>query len=203
MRHVYILSCESNGGIFHYLFRDGEFEFLEKVPLDRPMYAIIRDKKLYTVLRKIDAKTHFGGMMSFDIDTNGKLVHPSHIQSTDGIVPCHLEVVDQDCYVVNYLSGNIVKIGGNTVFHNGKGIHPTRQDASHTHYIAVSPDKQYVLCTDLGLDTVVVYDRNNVTNEVLRQEGIEVIEIHGAELSRGRGGPRCMSMPLVREDVEW
>ena len=50
---------------------------------------------------------------------------------------------------------------------------------------------------------VVVYDRNNVTNEVLRRAGIKVIEIHGAELSRGRGGPRCMSMPLVREDVEW
>ncbi len=50
---------------------------------------------------------------------------------------------------------------------------------------------------------VVVYDRNNVTNEVLKEEGIKVIEIHGAELSRGRGGPRCMSMPLEREDVKW
>ena len=47
---------------------------------------------------------------------------------------------------------------------------------------------------------VVVYDRNTVTNEVLRRFGIKVLEIRSAELSRGRGGPRCMSMPLIRED---
>ena len=47
---------------------------------------------------------------------------------------------------------------------------------------------------------IVVYNRNNVTNEILRKEGLTVIEMPSAELSRGRGGPRCMSMPLVRED---
>ena len=47
---------------------------------------------------------------------------------------------------------------------------------------------------------VVVYNRNNITNEVLREKGIKVIEMNSAELSRGRGGPRCMSMPLERED---
>lgn len=62
-------------------------------------------------------------------------------------------------------------------------------------------DGSNTLCIAPG--TVVVYDRNNVTNDVLRREGLKVIEIRGAELSRGRGGPRCMSMPLVREDVEW
>lgn len=48
---------------------------------------------------------------------------------------------------------------------------------------------------------VVAYDRNYVTNKRLREQGVEVIEVPGAELVRGRGGPHCMSMPLVREDV--
>ena len=48
---------------------------------------------------------------------------------------------------------------------------------------------------------VVVYARNRVTNALLRDNGIKVLEIPSSELSRGRGGPRCMSMPLVREAV--
>jgi arginine deiminase len=55
-----------------------------------------------------------------------------------------------------------------------------------------------VLCISPGV--VISYDRNNVTNAVLRRYGIKVLEMHGSELSRGRGGPRCMSMPLMRED---
>lgn len=49
---------------------------------------------------------------------------------------------------------------------------------------------------------VVTYDRNYISNACLREQGIEVIEIPSGELSRGRGGPRCMSMPLYREDVK-
>ena len=59
-------------------------------------------------------------------------------------------------------------------------------------------DGSNTLCIAPGV--VVVYDRNEVTNQVLREAGLVVLELHGAELSRGRGGPRCMSMPLERED---
>ena len=48
---------------------------------------------------------------------------------------------------------------------------------------------------------VVTYDRNYISNQLLREHGIEVIEVLSSELSRGRGGPRCMSMPIVREDL--
>lgn len=60
-------------------------------------------------------------------------------------------------------------------------------DGSNT--LAISPGK------------VITYERNYVTNEMLDKYNITVISIPSSELSRGRGGPRCMSMPLYREEL--
>ena len=46
---------------------------------------------------------------------------------------------------------------------------------------------------------IIAYSRNERSNEVLLENGIEVIGIEASELVRGRGGPRCMTMPLNRE----
>ena len=59
-------------------------------------------------------------------------------------------------------------------------------------------DGSNTLCIAPGV--IVVYERNDVSNALLREAGLKVLEMPSAELSRGRGGPRCMSMPLVRED---
>lgn len=48
---------------------------------------------------------------------------------------------------------------------------------------------------------VVTYNRNEETNRMLRNRGIDVIEVEGSELVRGRGGPRCMTLPLLRDDI--
>ncbi len=60
-------------------------------------------------------------------------------------------------------------------------------DGSNT--LAVEPGK------------VFVYQRNSVTNAILYKAGIELLEVPSAELSRGRGGPHCMSMPFWRDDL--
>ncbi|MCG8542228.1 MAG: arginine deiminase [Clostridia bacterium] len=48
---------------------------------------------------------------------------------------------------------------------------------------------------------VIVYSRNYVTNRLLEENNIKLHIIPSSELSRGRGGPRCMSMPLFRENI--
>lgn len=60
-------------------------------------------------------------------------------------------------------------------------------------------DGSNTLCVSPG--KIIVYQRNDVTNDLLRKEGITVLEMPSAELSRGRGGPRCMSMPIIRAEL--
>ncbi|MBW6410601.1 arginine deiminase [Clostridium weizhouense] len=59
-------------------------------------------------------------------------------------------------------------------------------------------DGSNTLCIRPG--EVVVYSRNYVTNKILEENGVKIYVVPSSELSRGRGGPRCMSMPLIREE---
>lgn len=60
-------------------------------------------------------------------------------------------------------------------------------------------DGSNTLCIAPG--TVVTYERNYVSNELMEKKGIKVLTMLSSELSRGRGGPRCMSCPVNRDDL--
>ncbi len=81
-------------------------------------------------------------------------------------------------------SVNIIKSGGSDAIASAR-----EQWNDSTNTLAIAPGK------------VITYCRNVVSNEVLENNGIEVLPIKGSELVRGRGGPRCMSMPLWREKL--
>ncbi|OFI05516.1 arginine deiminase [Clostridium acetireducens DSM 10703] len=80
----------------------------------------------------------------------------------------------------------IIKCGG-----GDKIISSREQWNDGANTLALSPGK------------VITYERNYTTNDILDKHNIEVIPIASSELSRGRGGPRCMSMPLFRENLEY
>lgn len=60
-------------------------------------------------------------------------------------------------------------------------------------------DGSNTLCIAPG--KVITYERNYVTNDLLDRNGIDVLTMPSSELSRGRGGPRCMSCPVNRDDL--
>lgn len=157
MNHIYISSCDKSGGIYRFELQNGKLLFKEKTAVDRPMYTVSRQNKLYVLLRETDPKTHFGGVFSFEIAKDGSLCNPSEVVSSRGLCPCHLAVTDDDIYVANYLSGNLISVKGKTDLHTGRGVNLPRQDGPHTHYVNLSPDGNYLLSCDLGLDSIFVY----------------------------------------------
>ena len=156
---IYILSCETienKGGIYGYdLTKNGELIQIAYFPCDRPMYAVKSEKGICVLLRQPFENSENSGYFYIDED----LQTATGIKDTQGVVACHLCVDDGDVYIVNYLSGNIVKNGEVIAQRTGKSVHPTRQTEPHTHFVDKTPDGYLAVC-DLGTDALAFYDKN-------------------------------------------
>ncbi len=153
---VYIASCVENGGIYHYKMDNGIMRLMEIVHMDRPMYMIVENKKMYIVLRAPFGSEE-SGVVVYDIDNTGRLVNPSQILGTKGLCACHIAVHEENIYCANYISGSVIRMPEQLVQHKGKGVNPIRQEGPHVHYVGMTPDQKYLCVTDLGLDAICLY----------------------------------------------
>lgn len=155
--NIYIASDIKDGAIYSYQMDDtGKPFFVQKTDLERPQYMCIHNDMLYALLR--DEKNN-GSLVSFDVDCNGELVNRSKPIPTLGKVACHLCCDNGTVYAANYISGSVIKMPDRLVCHNGNSVHPIRQTSPHTHFVCVTPDGKYIAVADLGIDKIVVYDK--------------------------------------------
>ena len=155
-KNIYVASCVKDGGIYHYKMKDGILQLQDVTKMDRPMYMVVENQKMYIVLRA-PFHNNESGVIVYDIGEDGRLENPSELISTKGEVACYIAVHKNQIYCANYISGSVVKLPNKVAQHRGQGICPNRQEAPHVHYVGVTPDSKYVCATDLGLDTIFLY----------------------------------------------
>ena len=184
--------CKS-GGIHIFNFDENTYKYNLKFHTDNivnPSFISLSPDKNF--LFSVNENGENSTVTSFYMDeADGRLIKKDE-RKTQGEDPCFLISDDQNVITANYSGGsiNVFKRYADgklsDVFQNikfeGVGVNPKRQEKSHIHQVQFSPDHQYVLATDLGLDQIYVFKYHKT--------GALVLEKIGAYAAKKGSGPR-------------
>ena len=156
MVDLYIACCTEDGGVAHVVLGDdGRLQRQRMWTVPATMYLTLESGRLYALFLD-PLKTGESAVAAFELDERYEAGFTSAVP-TGGMEACHLSVVGENVYVANYQTGSVAKITPDGRFVRR---HESGALASHPHFIAPSPDGKYLLCADLGLDTIFTYDRD-------------------------------------------
>ena len=164
---TYTNTCKSDG-IYIYDFNtetaDFKLKSSSKSIVNPSFLALSSDKKtVYSVNENGDASK----VSAFDYTSKTGSLKFKNALPSEGNDPCHIITDDKNVMIANYSGGNIAVFGKNpdgslskvkqTIKHYGNSSNQQRQEKPHVHQLHFSPDKKYVLATDLGTDFIHIY----------------------------------------------
>lgn len=124
--------------------------------------------RLYAVHENSDSLNNGGSVSAYRI-SKGRRLQLLNTLPTGGNSPCYVSVHPDGryVYVANYGGGSLAVFGIGkkgkltgpiqVLEHSGNSIVAKRQSAPHVHAVVVSPDGDYLLAPDLGIDKIMIY----------------------------------------------
>ena len=172
------LSFDEDAGVF-------QLEGVQE-PVLNPSYLIMNaaGTRLYCV-NELDCfnETEGGAVSAYRADSEGGLVLMGQA-ATLGASPCHLQLAPDESFlcVSNYNGGSlrVLPLGADGTFggqgtliqHTGRGVNALRQEKPHVHSLVFSPDGQWAVMADLGLDQLCIH---RVSGGGLHQEPLRIL----------------------------
>ncbi|WP_417941880.1 lactonase family protein [Flavobacterium sp. RS13.1] len=183
---TYTNTCDSKG-IYVYEFDANSGDFKLKKSSEgvvSPSYLSVSADNKFVYAVNENGKQSTVSAFSYDSKSGTiKLINKNDALGAD---PCHLINDSKNVITANYSGGNIavfkknadgsITEGQQLIQHEGKGPNEARQEKAHMHMVAFSPDKKFVLASDLGLDKVFIYKYNpSAAHEILKlKESVNV-----------------------------
>lgn len=193
---TYTKTCESKG-VYLYGFDTNTGEAKVKASTENlinPSFLSVSNDKKFIYTTNEDGDT--SKVSAFQFDSNQKQFTFLNAQPSEGNDPCHIINDNQNIIVANYSGGNITVFGKNSdgsigkykqiVKHEVQAEKDDKPEKSHMHMLLFSPDKKYLIASDLGKDYLYIYKYNPDAKSA-------VLEFNAFYKVKRGSGPRHMT----------